>query len=169
METCVTNCTFPFGFPSLSLSLAESRRGFRRRRRESTVDRRNPSFLSFVFHLSLSHKYNINNLYILSLVSIIISSDFPSILSSSSNTLSHSLLGDYPDRPSSMAASAATALNSVAAPSKMAPICRTISHFRLSSSFSSAFPFSPLRPIPPLQCRWSSSSPSSTGKFSTNL
>ncbi|KAI8017575.1 hypothetical protein LOK49_LG04G02249 [Camellia lanceoleosa] len=65
-----------------------------------------------------------------------------------------------------MAAAAAISFNSVGVPDKVAPsgcpITRQISHFRSPSMLSSGLRSSPFNPCPALQCRWSSSSASSS-------
>ncbi|GMP34065.1 hypothetical protein CsSME_00007102 [Camellia sinensis var. sinensis] len=68
-----------------------------------------------------------------------------------------------------MAAAAAISFNSVGVPDKVAPsgcpITRQISHFRSPSLLSSGLRSSPFNPCPALQCRWSSSSASSSSGF----
>ncbi|CAL5372943.1 unnamed protein product [Camellia sinensis] len=63
-------------------------------------------------------------------------------------------------------AAAAISFNSVGVPDKVAPsgcpITRQISHFRSPSLLSSGLRSSPFNPCPALQCRWSSSSASSS-------
>ncbi|KAL7222631.1 hypothetical protein ACSBR1_024347 [Camellia fascicularis] len=63
-------------------------------------------------------------------------------------------------------AAAAISFNSVGVPDKVAPsgcpIARQIAHFRSPSLHSSGLRSSPFNPCPALQCRWSSSSASSS-------